>query len=964
MIPVMRGDMEYLAAASDKMESIQDDLTGVTDESDFLTGIYAARATADLMYFSRFIAFTSSSGSATIKNETYTTGTISGTSGASVITGVGTGWVKNAWPGYILYQTHHSDNAFFLPNVQEFAGNLIYNAVRPIDQVVPDNICGPFHAAITNTAVEYTTNSATANACEFLISYGGLSVGADSAGYSYATDGTGASWSNATWAAGTAENLELYGCFIWAIGRYLYRSIDGANWTEVYDFGASWTGSGFASNGSRHVVIRTTAGADSGRYSDDDGVTWTDVDGGGYGNDLIYTGYKFISVANSGVIMSGDGEVWRRDTSGTSENLNDSTTNGLVVVVVGANGTILTGTARSEEWTLRSSVITGTIYQVEWDGTYFWAVGDTRKLIRSKDGVDWEDIAHGQASGNFRSVTVQSDNVLVGDASTTVYRVSGDPATRSTDIADFRPVSTDIRAQAFSVSGAYLTMFGTLEYDKGAYTYNPRRMRWPVPGTTTDFTGVGSGFKELPGFGACLDARSIGTAVMLFESDRISVLKQKASLNDPFSYQVLRENVRTVSNAIVTKSRIFFVGQDGLLWVVSPSTIQQLGEFDLTEFEDDWDDSEPVQLSYSTAYQSLVVYVPNSAATAHKAWLVNPETHSISYLEFPEFADGESTMYPRAVWANNVPWQPRLYISYEPISGDPDQIVVCYIEQGSSITGVDSLTAATTKRWHALLETGELHMDPKGRRLVLREVEVETYTSGGSAAKQPAVGVEVQNAEDSDWRSAGDTTGTITAGTAALKGTSTVYMADSDYPTGTCLLVGGTATTVIDLPWLATQISGKAYVRTAGPTWTAYTDYTVSGVQQITLGSAFGAGSDLWVFPAAAPHPKLKAGDLVETTQGLHRVATITANADTTNATSGTLEWYPSSELTGSHIPAKDTSDGESYLVLGTNVMIDGVRVRIYLVPQNDSSNSPDTIEVTGMVLNLELGGDTEVKGD
>ena len=130
--------------------------------------------------------------------KTYTTGTISGGAAQKTITGSGTSWKQEIWPGcffhfaadspakyykvatvvsntectvtanlektyaaettYIAYKTHQPDHANYKLNIQPFSSGTIYSCPTIDNPIVPENICGPFHASTmsSSTSSDFT----------------------------------------------------------------------------------------------------------------------------------------------------------------------------------------------------------------------------------------------------------------------------------------------------------------------------------------------------------------------------------------------------------------------------------------------------------------------------------------------------------------------------------------------------------------------------------------------------------------------------------------------------------------------------------------------------------------------------------------------------------------------------------------------------------------------------------------
>lgn len=216
------------------------------------------------------------------------------------------------------------------------------------------------------------------------------------------------------------------------------RSVDGGEtWTTVdkpsYPF-TVWSVCGY--NG---AWVIGSQGQDI-LYSSDDGVTWTQVLA------PVLNDTDFTALATSGTIwIAGgyrgalvrsvdNGHTWSNVTSGFAVSdviINAEFADGLFMIC-GTNGKLATS-SDGVTWTLRSTGLTGTIYDAVHVGGDWIAINATES-VRSKDGgATWESMAH-PVSGLTDMVSSATTAVAVGT-------VGG---TMSTDLVGVVPVYPDM----------------------------------------------------------------------------------------------------------------------------------------------------------------------------------------------------------------------------------------------------------------------------------------------------------------------------------------------------------------------------------------------------------------------------------------------------------------------------------------------------------------------------------------
>jgi hypothetical protein len=151
---------------------------------DYLNSVSGIYGSSSLVWFTTYVPYSKKTGTdLTIISDTYTTGTVRGTSGQSIVTGSGTSWLQNAYRGMLLeinddgvyyvvdridsdtlitidstlsatyagdtYKLYYNHNPYLTDyslNVQHYIGEMIYSNPTINDTINPDNICGPWHS--------------------------------------------------------------------------------------------------------------------------------------------------------------------------------------------------------------------------------------------------------------------------------------------------------------------------------------------------------------------------------------------------------------------------------------------------------------------------------------------------------------------------------------------------------------------------------------------------------------------------------------------------------------------------------------------------------------------------------------------------------------------------------------------------------------------------------------------------
>ena len=118
------------------------------------------------------------------------------------------------------------------------------------------------------------------------------------------------------------------------------------------------------------------------------------------------------------------------------------------------------------------------------------------------------------------------------------------------------------------------------------------------------------------------------------------------------------------------------------------------------------------------------------------------------------------------------------------------------------------------------------------------------------------------------------------------------------------------------------------------------TDYTITDTKEITLSGA--AAGTVKVYWENEPSIRVTVGDLIQTTEGWHRITAIT------NATTLTLDHYLStgSDATATHHPAERMPVGDGEVKIGILKLTEGTRVRFIIMP--DASGDATVAKITG----------------
>jgi len=490
--------------------------------------------------------------------------------------------------------------------------------------------------------------------------------------------------------------------------------------------------------------------------------------------------------------------------------------------------------------------------------------------------------------------------------------------TTSFHSAEFAPVSDIYRSVTHSVLDGYVVLIGTREYDDTTkqWRYYPRRIRWSTPLTYNDFSSIGSGAADLDGSGSLLDSRAVNGRIVIFESSAIGSLAPRGYASDPWEYDKIKDNIRTISNPVVVDDVCYFIDDSGLLRATNGITVEAPPfSFDLTEY-DDFNSDTPIWLTYSPELESLAIY--NPSGSGRHVYLIEPEAGTVSRLKIAQL----NSEGPKSVVCVENSSDRRLMISFDvDDSGDGDttKLAVAQLSTGSTITGIDEWTAnAGDDTYHNVdLQSPEVYIAPEGSKTGMKHIIARSYTDGTDTDTNPILVVQCKSLEDTAWHDNGDSNGTITVTDSVCTGSGTAWSN----------IIGAFGGTVYTTPCLATQ--ARIYVGSSAKT--LGTDYTITGTKQITFGSV--TGDTVYAYWENQPEIVVEVGDFIQTTEGWHRITAVNS------ATSLTLDHYMSSgqtDATATHHHGTVFPVGDGEVKIGISKLVEGVKLRFLIFHRPD----------------------------
>jgi hypothetical protein len=519
----------------------------------------------------------------------------------------------------------------------------------------------------------------------------------------------------------------------------------------------------------------------------------------------------------------------------------------------------------------------------------------------------------------------------------------------------FAPVDDDLRANAFAILNAYCVLMSTREWDAGSWTFHPRRVRWCAPGDLSDWdeaADTGAGVADLEGSGIIKDARSVNNRIVTFETNCVGALIPRGFAEDPWQYEQIGDGIKNLSNPVVVEDVCYFIAQDGLLWQTNAINCSDAGSsFDFTAF-DDFNETKPIWMSYSTKTNSLYVYQYNEDATNPKMYSINLNDGTVSSIELPIITS--NSLMPRSVCCVSGGNSDEVIVGYEDDGVTTTILTQGYLDFGEAITGKDSMTnvSAHDEYWYATLETGEIYLVPEGQKTSIKHIILRTYCDG-TADTNPHILVDVKSIEDSAWHNAGDTFGDMEITNLSLLGDGTAHSHRIGQST---IEVDGSRTTFI-CPAPPTRV----YLKN-GSTYTLQvegTDYNLSG-NNIVFVAAPASNNDVYAYWDNFPEIKVEADDFVESSEGLHRITSIRVCGQADQSfytTTLNLDHYLStgSETGAAHCPAVQMPNGQGEVVIGLNKLVEGCRLRIRIVPE--SGGDATVAKITSLAIGHEPCG-------
>ena len=529
----------------------------------------------------------------------------------------------------------------------------------------------------------------------------------------------------------------------------------------------------------------------------------------------------------------------------------------------------------------------------------------------------------------------------------------------TTSFDPFANISDVYRSSSFSVLDGYVIMVGMLEHDTGVWYYYPRKVRWTVPGTYSNFTDYGSGAATFPGNGILLDCRTVNHRMVIFESNQISVLSPTGYVSSPFAYEVIADNLYTISNPVVVDKFLYFVANNGLLYKSDGVAVTPLGNaFDISKFDDFAEDG-PVWLDYSGSTKCLMVF-NKAQLPPYYMFMISLATGSVSRVELPVYAEDQTDAddnelpdaAPGGVFAVRGATDTRVCVGYGVTGYDDQHLHMAYLDVGYGGAGADDINDIDiTSSWNGVLETGEFRLTPDGQKVHLHEVIVHSFCVPGY--ENPDVAVMVKSTGDSDWRYPCQPAGSITVTDSYCTGVGTTW-ASSGSTTGGIVAYGDDVETTFTLPWNADLARIYLYVED-DDAYYVQTEYTTSG-KTVIFDNPPDSDSTVFAFCENEPSAVYPVGDYIYTdTAGYHRIT------EAMTLTSVTLDRYLSTGSdTGYFLRAKQLPEGPGETILGIDEELDGVQIRVLMIPRD---GGPPEARFTGITVVYTPAG-PEMRGD
>jgi len=899
-----------------------------------------------------------------------------------------------------IYKVHQPAHADYKLNIQPYTSGIIYSCPTITMPVNARGICGPFYASVVETSTDqvwvdvldddvvvddiaespHTAKIATDGTNWMAITH----VDGDDQ-ISISSDPTD-DWEVVS---GPSDfdiygQIMAYGSRFYIAGRcrspanrpgYAYTDDLGTSW-EVKpnaDSAAADAATGIATNGSR-IVISMGAGTASNEfayYTDNNGTDWVACTFGidpalpGIGaKNAYYLNSYFVLPgvaygAVTAVMYSSAGAEFTYSFSPPSYSLSGScaysSSGDFFVFPSGSSYRMhivddITDVDNYSTRLVNRSVTSNLVY----DGEKFFYGSGLHSIFSTTDFITstlehtsaWDDSIY--QWGAFSRVTNQCVmlGVLEDTGSGTDHAfqtaVSGqNQTTTSWHAAEFTPLSDIYRSLTHSVLDGYVMLLGTREYQStnNTWEYYPRRIRWSTPLTYNDFSSSGSGTADLNGSGAILDSRTVNGRIITFESSAIGSIAPRGYATDPWEYDVIKSNIRAVSNPVVVDDMCYFIDDTGLLRATNGISVESPPfSFDLSEY-DDFNADKPVWLTYAPELESLCIYNPSD--DNQHIYFVETEAGTVTRSKAPELdLGGAADEGPKSVVCVENSSDRRMMVSYNPDgsgNGDSSILLVSELSTGDTITGVDEWTAiAADDTYHNVdVQTGQIFIAPEGGKTGIKHLIVNTYTDGTSTATNPILVVQCKSLEDDDWHDNGDNSGTTTISTTGITGADVVW--------STYIGAGNDAATAYTTPCLAQQARVYFYAGAVYTEKTAGTDYTVTAAKQITFTTPPPSGTLIYTYWENEPSVRVEVGDMFQSTEGYHRLTSIERFDD------GRLDHYLSagSDATATHHPGTPFPVGEGQIKIGLSKLVEGVQLRFLIFHRADGDAT--VTKITGV---------------
>lgn len=169
--------------------------------------------------------------------------------------------------------------------------------------------------------------------------------------------------------------LVTNGSSLLAIGRHVYHSTTGEDWTMTPGFGDP-------------LMVQANLKA-----------TWA--------------GSQYIAVTGASIYRSSDGTNWQNVNAAVPGLLRGVAYGPSIVVVVGDSGTVLSSTNGSA-WTAHPLGTKVGLYDIAWDSQYFRAVGDSGVIFSSPNGITWTRLTSPSTARLERIFRAGSQSFLYG----------------------------------------------------------------------------------------------------------------------------------------------------------------------------------------------------------------------------------------------------------------------------------------------------------------------------------------------------------------------------------------------------------------------------------------------------------------------------------------------------------------------------------------------------------------------